>query len=107
MPGESKATAGVPGRIDPFASPLLNDRNLREAAIHYALGDRNPRTAPRATQTLTLSVALDRRRNLAQVRVEHADGDGARFPIRVKELGELAAVRTRVTQITARWPANL
>jgi hypothetical protein len=81
--------------------------NLREAAIHCALGNRNPRTVPRITQTLTLSVALDLGMNLARVQVEHAHGDGARFPIRVKELGQSAAVRTRVIQITAPGPANL
>jgi hypothetical protein len=34
---------------DAFAKSSGDGRNLREAAIHCGLGDRNPRTVPRVT----------------------------------------------------------
>ncbi len=54
---------------------------LREAVT--ALWATETSVRSRATQTLTLSVALDLGMNLAPVRVEHAHGDGARRPVYV------------------------
>jgi hypothetical protein len=77
-----------------FAEPTMNDRNLREAAIPCASDDRNSRAVSHATQTLTLRVALDGGMNLAPAQVEHGHGHRVRRPVRTKELGQSATVRT-------------
>src|SRR5271165_3647983 len=50
-----------------FLTLVSHVRSFREAATHCASDDRNPRAVSRATQTLTLRVALDGGMNLAPV----------------------------------------
>ncbi len=57
-------------------------------------------------------ITLDCRMNLAPVQGEHAHGDGARWPVRTKVLGQSAAVRTarsgslRAGRRSCKWPRS-
>jgi hypothetical protein len=91
-----KILLAAAGRFDPLATPSRDVRYLREAVIHCALGDRNPRAVPAPQKTLTLSVAPDCRMNFAPVQVEHAHGDGAGRPVDVGDKPDRANGVSRI-----------